>query len=95
MKPPQNRYVRFFNPITMMDININVENTFMSLEEFQNGKYTVVDVAKSGGFGPPFSASHAGSDCPHPASTMAPQRINAACAWRIRMTKDAWIFQDA
>ena len=40
----------FFDSISMMDININVQDSCVDLEEFQNCQDNIIDVTKSTGF---------------------------------------------
>jgi len=42
---------RLFNTISVMDINVNVQNTMMELEKLQYCQHNVVRIAKPRGFG--------------------------------------------
>ena len=37
--------------VSVMDVNINVEDSLMVLEQLQNGEYNVIDVAETTGLG--------------------------------------------
>lgn len=39
----------FLNTITMMDINIDIQDSLKSFEKFQNSENTVINIAKSWG----------------------------------------------
>jgi len=40
----------FLDTISMVDVNIDVQNTLVLLEQFQNGQNAIIDVAKPTSF---------------------------------------------
>lgn len=38
---------RFLHRISMMDVDVNIQNTLMAFQQFQNGKNNVVNITKS------------------------------------------------
>ena len=43
---PVSEVESFLNTISMMNIDINVENSLESFQQLKDSKYTIVDVAK-------------------------------------------------
>ena len=40
----------FFHAVPMVDINIYIKHSLVGLEKFENGEYTIVDIAEAGCF---------------------------------------------
>jgi hypothetical protein len=47
---PVSKVEGFLNPVTMVDVNVDIQHPSVRLQQLQDGQHNIVDVAKSTGF---------------------------------------------